>query len=553
MMRRIRLQHVFPLIFVLGISLAVGPASRAAGGSSDWVLIGLGDSLTHGTLDATNNTPNTANAFLQRMANSLSQRLSLVFSQPFLDDNGGRVTPFQIPTNVAIDGEDSFSIDGLEYYKRAGTIESLPSEGNTADATLPVQFEDKHDAVLYPINVLAKKSVSQMQSAEWLLTEWMPKQGLNRALIVYWVGNNDSSTAALGNGGANPTFLPAPLEQIKPELPLITSLLELGVSKGLLSIEPYTPSAIDRNLTLLSDYMTAQTSLLSRLVNASNGMERHILVLTLPYYSSVGYLMDSDDLEYYFRKIAPTYSVPPSFKRVSPSDPVTGDRISLLTFGLMYALLETGYSTSYVNGVLDVGGVQRDGMVLSEAEQFSIMARIDGFNATLRSVATALGPDVHVAPVGEYLNEVLTGETDVIVGGKTYSRNWIRGSSFSFDGVHPGYVGHSLISNLVLEHINDVLGIDAPLESLESVFLTDPYVDNDNDGFAEGPTYPASGITELLFLFKDPDDSNPSVQADIPANVWTIIARAILEEVTGRSATLKTEAQRRGLFKPGTK
>jgi len=518
-----------------------------------WVLIGLGDSLTHGTMDATNNTLNTANAYLQRVAHSLAQRISLVFSQPFLDGNGERVAPFQIPTNVGIDGEDSFSIDGLNYYRRAGTAESLPSPSLTADKWIASQFEDKHDAVLYPINVLARRPVTQIESAEYLLKNWIPNAGLKKALVVYWVGNNDSSTSALGYGGSNPVFMPVPVEQLQPELPAISSFIQFGVSKGQLSLEPYSPGAIDRNLTLLSDYTTQQISLLTRLVNASNGLsERHIVVPTLPYYSSIGYLMDSDDLEFYFRKVDPGYTVPPSFKRVAaPGAPITnplqGDRISLMTFGLMYALLESGYSSAYVNGVLEVSGRQRDGLVLSEAEQQTIRTRIDGFNASLRTIAASLGPGVHVIPVGEYLNEVLTGHTKVVVGGKEFSRKWMRGGSLTFDGVHPGYTGQSLIANLMIDQINRIIATDAPPASLEAVFNTDPYIDHDNDGFAPGPDYPVSGLSELLFLFKDPDDTNAAIQAQLPANVWNIIAKVVLEEITGRSLPLRLEAQRRGL------
>ena len=57
-----------------------------------------------------------------------------------------------------------------------------------------------------------------------------------------------------------------------------------------------------------------------------------------------------------------------------------GDRVSLLTFGFMYALLGTGYSVDYVNQVLEVDGHQRDGLVLSEEEQCFIMSRIDRYN-----------------------------------------------------------------------------------------------------------------------------------------------------------------------------
>jgi hypothetical protein len=545
-----------PSLRVLALSACVAvPLLSAAPAllnaeESPWVLVGLGDSLTHGTMDAANNTTSTSNAYLQRVRDLLAQKVPVVFTQPFFDDvTGERVNPFDTPTNVGVDGEDSFSIEGLDYYKRAGTTESLPSLSLMVDKWLPSQLEDTHDKVLYPFNVLARQPMSQMDSAEWLLSNVLPASGGNRALVVYWVGNNDSSTAALGYGGSNPTFFPIPAEQLTPVIPVAARLLQRAEAQGELSLQPYTAASIDRNLTALQDFVTQQVHLLSRLTAAGAGLDKHVFVLTLPYYSAIGYLMDSDDLEYYFRKIDPSYSVPPSFARVAPegepiADPTKGDRISLLTFGLMYALLESGFSGDYINGVLEQNGQQQDGLVLSEAEQASIMQRIDAFNATLNTFAS---PNVHVIDVGSYLNDVLLGRTPLTIGGRQVSRKWIRGSAFTFDGVHPGYTGQALIANLVVQGLNDTLGFDAPLASLDAVFDTDPYIDRDGDGFAAGPAFSGSGFTEILFLLKDPDDANAQAQPDLPDDVWRLIVRALLKELLGRVPSLRPEAERLGL------
>jgi hypothetical protein len=211
---------------------------------------------------------------------------------------------------------------------------------------------------------------------------------------------------------------------------------------------------------------------------------------------------------------------------------------------MMYALLDSGYSVPFVNGVLEENGQQKDGLVLSEAEQASIMTRIDAFNATLSSHA---GPNVHVVDVGGQLNDVLLGRTPLVIGGRQITRKWMRGSAFTFDGVHPGYTGQTVIANAVLEAINETLGIDAPLASVPAVFQTDPYVDFDGDGFAPGPNYSPSGLTEILFLFKDPDDTNPAVQPDIPDNVWELIRQALLQDLLRTAPALRPEAERLGL------
>src|SRR5690606_33979314 len=113
------------------------------------------------------------------------------------------------------------------------------------------------------------------------------------------------------------------------------------------------------------------------------------------------YLMDSDDLEFYLKKLNSAYAVPPTFKRASRPGPGSdsgrpGDRVSLLTFGFMYLLLDSGYPVSYVNRALEIDGAQRDGLVLSEAEQQLIQSRIDQFNETIKANARWHGPQFHL-------------------------------------------------------------------------------------------------------------------------------------------------------------
>lgn len=531
---------VVAVALMLASPLAAFAAERAGQSSTEkpkLLLVGFGDSLTHGTMDATNNAINTLNAYLQRIAESLSAVSTLTFSQPLFDLAENRIEPFKIPTNLGVDGADAFSVEGIEYYQRAGVDTSYVTEDYLGDALLPPGFEDTYDKVFYPINLKARKKASMVDSTVWLVNQ---NAGQVQPAVIFWVGNNDSSTAALGEGGQNPVFVPIPLEQVSPELtPLVRTLLVQGEAAGELSFEPYTRTSIERNLTVLGDFVDQYNHLLTRLkseVNPAAGMK--LFLLTLPYYSSVGYLFDSEDLEFYLRKLDPGYTVPETFRRVTPAgdpitDPTKGDRISLLTFGLMYALLDTGYSVDYVNEVLEIDGQQRDGLVLSEEEQAYIRSRIDGFNSAIREAAAAYGSGASVVEIGDYLNDGLTGQTPVVIGDTVLSRKWIRGSSFSFDGVHPNYTAQALVANFVLEQLNAALGLNAPLHDLEAILGTDPYIDRDGDGWASGPSYSASGITEVLFLFKDPDDSSAEVQPVLPEDVWRLISNAILKEFLG--------------------
>jgi hypothetical protein len=533
---------------------AVGGTAAASGGGDKWVLVGLGDSLTHGTMNATNNSVNTDNAYLQRVADKLATVLDLRFTQPLYDFTEKRMKPFIIPTNLGVDGADSFTMEGLEYYKRVAATQNVPSTGLVCDRALLTQKADDYDKVLYPINLLARKPVTQVDAAVWTLTEGVKRPRADKALVVLWIGNNESSLAALGGGGANPQFEPFPFDEVKSELkPAVRYLLSYGERTGQISFQPYTQASIERNLTDLADFTSQLDHLLGRFTSetAGSGAEIEWLVFTLPYYSAVGYLIDSEDLEFYLRKFDPSYTVPASFKRVAPpgqpiTDPFQGDRVSLLTFGFMTSLMATGHSVAEVNALLDDNGQQRDGIVMSEAEERYIMERIDGYNAAIRSVAACYGPKVHVLDVGAYINDAFAGNTPVVVDGHTLSRKWSRGGGFSLDGVHPGYTGQSLIANYVLQQANALFGWNAPQYDLAQVLATDPYFDHDGDGWVAGPNDPAFGITQLLFLLRDTDDTDATSGAQIPADVWDQISNILLHQALGIPA-LAHEAARVGI------
>lgn len=559
-----RLAVMMALLWGAATSYAGGnarPSDASRGGAklqrpTGTVFVTIGDSLSEGTMDATDNQLNTEHAYVQLVGDSLSANLPIVFSQPYLNVKGRRLTPRRIPTNLAVDGADVFSIEGLEYGPRAGSEFSSLNQSYVCDARLPIGFDSLTDHVLYPINREAQQDVTAVDAAVWHLQQVAALPEPNRAIVLVWIGNNDTSAAALG-GGSNPSSQPIPADLAAPELSAgLNRLLAYGVRNGEVDFEPYTEAAIERNMTTLDDFAAQYEHVLNRL-EMESGLDttRYDLFLaTLPYYSSIGYLMDSEDLEFYLRQIDPTYTVPPTFARVAPpgepiTNPLAGDRVSLLTFGVMYLLLDSGYSPDYVNQALEVNGVQRDGLVLSEAEQAFIRERIDGFNNVIADAAAARRDFAHLIDVGGLLNNVLTGQTEVVVGGRTLSRKWVRGSGFSLDGVHPDYTGHALIANYILQQMNQALGIAAPLVDVEAIAQGDPYVDRDGDGWAPGPDYHASGMTELLLLLTDTDDTDPSVGPDIPSNVWRLFSRALVHDMVGSLPGLRLEAERLGLLR----
>ncbi|MCX5900084.1 MAG: SGNH/GDSL hydrolase family protein [Proteobacteria bacterium] len=500
-----------------------------------YVLMGLGDSLTQGTMDATDNGVNTLHAYLQKVYESLAKCEDVGFMQPLLSYNEKRLTPFSLPTNLGVDGSDIFSIEGMSYYKRQGAADSTLSRQYLCNGLVPWNLQDIYDNTLYPYNLFLAKPASQLDAAIWLLRQ-ISRKGGSKALFVIWIGNNDSSSAALGFGTSNPVFVPLPLNLIADRLkPQVSALLEWAHGKGMVSFEPYTQASIERNLTELEDFSNQYEHMLGRLDREVGNLDEtaEIFLCTLPYYSSVGYLFDSDDLEFYLRNLNPQYAVPPTFARVAESgqaitDYTRGDRIGLLTFMCMYALLGSGADIDMVNNVLETDGKQNDGLVLSEDEQRFIRARIDGFNSAIRQAAANRAGRVHLVDIAGWLNEILTGVQSFEVDGRRITRKWIRGNCFTIDGVHPGYTGQAIIANYFVDYINKALGMQAPLHDISATMAIDPYIDHDGDGWAPGPDYKAPQITQMLYLFKDSDDNDTSIFPHINNEIWFKLSDAIL-------------------------
>ena len=63
---------------------------------------------------------------------------------------------------------------------------------------------------------------------------------------------------------------------------------------------------------------------------------------------------------------------------------------------------------------------------------------------------------------------------------------------------------------------------------------------------APGPDYKPSGLTKVLRLFTDEDDSDPSVGVEFPRNVWRVVSNAFLFDMLGIPA-IRAEAERVGI------
>jgi hypothetical protein len=500
----------------------------------EYVLIGIGDSMTHGSMDITLNEINTKNAYLQKVADSLGTVAEVSFSQPFFDIEGNRTSPFAIPTNLGIQTSDIFSLEGKQYYKRADSHTTSLSGKLFCNKIFPFRLSTLYDKVLYPINLLSMRPMSQMDAAVWLLNQVARTNGNSKAIVIFWVGNMEAGIASIGLGGTNPLFIPLPLDLIRDKLsPALNSVLTTALKTGAVSLEPYLSSSIQRNLTDTQDFKVQLNSVLDRFENDVSDFYDHseLFICTFPYFSSAGYLLHSEDIEYYLKKIDPDYTVPSSFKRIVPAgepiiDHSKGDRVSLFSFLCMYILLSQDSSIEYINQVLET-----DAFVMSEQEYGLIVSRIDSLNAEIIEAVSSRTSSIHLIDTGKYFNDMLTGKSTLTVEGVKFGREWARGNTFSFDGVHPGYTSSGFIANFILQHINETIGLDAPLFDLKEIMAHDPYVDRDGDGWMPGPDYSAPGLTELAFFFKDPDDNNVMIQPELPPDIWSKISATLLEKI----------------------
>ncbi len=537
-------------IVVLCCCICLGLGSQGAGlaqdeqesGIDDQVLmeaaarakvlfLGVGDSLSQGTMDAVNHKANTQKGFMHQVWSKLRKAgRKVIFAQPFLSETGVRMNPNKVPTNLGVDGEDMFSLVGLEYGKRVGSATNDPVSHFRCDKAEPSLFTDMHDRVLYPINLRAGEDVTQLDALIWHLNN---RAAGVPAIVCFWVGNNDSGLAALGLGGRNPEFLPIPYTQIKSKLDYsLQFLLDYGRNNGDVSFSPFSPDNISRNLTDEADFIAQYDHVMLRLNSEADLTNTDIFLCTFPYYCDVGYLFDRADLAYYLS--GGGYQVPEF-----------GGRVSLLTFFCMYALQKTG-ETSAMDQILQ----QEDDLVLSltdSREYKAIRARIDAFNRIAKTQ-----PGVHFIKTGKKLNNLFNRGLNV--EGTKFFRSWGRGGSFSIDGVHPGHTVHAHIANLILKRMNQKLKIKAPLHDLATIMKNDPYVDHDGDGWVKGPPGEGKGRTRILYLLRDADGdagTDPAGKAKIDDlttdEIWKLVSDALLEEIIDIPA-IRAEAVRIGAW-----
>ncbi|WP_378181898.1 G-D-S-L family lipolytic protein [Aquimarina sp. SS2-1] len=99
-----------------------------------------------------------------------------------------------------------------------------------------------------------------------------------------------------------------------------------------------------------------------------------------------------------------------------------------------------------------------DADVLTEAEQAAIASAQASFNATIKDVATANG--LAFVDVKTILSQAAGGGIPFDSG--VVTSDFVTGGGFSLDGVHPTPRAHALLTNAILDEIEDTYGAALP-------------------------------------------------------------------------------------------
>ncbi|HCU44483.1 G-D-S-L family lipolytic protein [Sphingobacterium sp. PCS056] len=98
-----------------------------------------------------------------------------------------------------------------------------------------------------------------------------------------------------------------------------------------------------------------------------------------------------------------------------------------------------------------------DKYVLDTKEAAEVVARVNDFNKTIKSVAASKG--LAVADVNAFLTSVKNG---IRIDGLAVSAKYITGNGFSLDGIHLTPIGNALMANVFIEAINKTYGAQVP-------------------------------------------------------------------------------------------
>ena len=114
---------------------------------------------------------------------------------------------------------------------------------------------------------------------------------------------------------------------------------------------------------------------------------------------------------------------------------------------------------NYVNPAAPGNGNPLPGaVVLTAAEQTTILAAVDAMNATVDALSQR--PYIAKVDMGSLLSSIAAN--GYMIGSTKYTSAFVTGGIFSLDGVHPTDLAHALLTNTMIDAVNLKFGSTVP-------------------------------------------------------------------------------------------
>ena len=107
-----------------------------------------------------------------------------------------------------------------------------------------------------------------------------------------------------------------------------------------------------------------------------------------------------------------------------------------------------------------------DEVTLSPEEITELNSLVNQYNAIISDAAKKY--NAALVDVNGFFNDV--NQNGIVIGGVTFTLDYITGGLFSYDGVHPSSLGYAIIANEFIKKINEAFDYDIPLYSYKELF-----------------------------------------------------------------------------------
>lgn len=222
----------------------------------------------------------------------------------------------------------------------------------------------------------------------------------------------------------------------------------------------------------------------SEITRRLNALGRPVVFGNIPNVTNIGFLLDRNDL---IKLLGSDYGLS------------QGDYTSIVVMFLIRLGLDDGSL------------IQNPDFVLDSSEVALIQERITTFNLIIQEETARY--NFPVVDINAMFGSIVTDPPSFF--GIPLTNRYL-GGIFSLDGVHPSNIGHALVTAAFIDKIGSHYNMNIPpisQSTMEAIFLTDPFVDKDNDGKVTGRF--GTGFLETLGPFLgisgDVDDFNPGV------------------------------------------